>query len=162
MPESIGLEIIFQLCATVVLILVIKKFTYKAYLEMMAKRTKTVNDNIMTAENNKILSEEELAIVLKEKEEIKSTKKDILNTTLKEAIVEKEEIIKETKEQARTIISKANAEVEKDKLRIQNELSGEVMDLVSLVAEKFVAERLSKEDENKMIEDAIMKVTNGK
>ena len=108
------------------------------------------------------LSEEELAIVLKEKEEIKSTKKDILNTTLKEAIVEKEEIIKETKEQARTIISKANAEVEKDKLRIQNELSGEVMDLVSLVAEKFVAERLSKEDENKMIEDAIMKVTNGK
>ena len=50
----------------------------------------------------------------------------------------------------------------KKKLRIQNELSGEVMDLVSLVAEKFVAERLSKEDENKMIEDAIMKVTNGK
>ena len=90
------------------------------------------------------------------------TKKDILNTTLKEAIVEKEEIIKETKEQARTIISKANAEVEKDKLRVQNELSGEVMDLVSLVAEKFVAERLSKEDEDKMIKDAIAKVSNGK
>jgi len=162
MAESIGLEVIFQLCATVVLILVIKKYTYKAYLEMMDKRTKTINDSITTAESNKVLSAKELEIVLKEKEEIKAGKKDILNATLKEATVEKEGIIKESKEQARAIISKANEEIEKDKLRIQGELSGEVMDLVSLVAEKFVSERLSKEDEDKMIKDAIAKVSNGK
>ena len=71
MAESIGLEVIFQLCATVVLILVIKKYTYKAYLEMMDKRTKTINDSITTAESNKVLSAKELEIVLKEKEEIK-------------------------------------------------------------------------------------------
>ncbi len=154
------LHVVMQLAATIILFYIIHKYAYKSYLVYMEKRTTHINGSIDRADENLKLSEVELAKFQNERNELRDEKNNILSTTSKEAIIEKETIIKNSKERARLIIAKGNEELEKERSIVEGEISAEVMELVSLVSKKFVESTISKEDELKMINNAIEQVTN--
>ncbi|MGL5021625.1 MAG: hypothetical protein ACRC5R_06350 [Mycoplasmatales bacterium] len=152
--------IIMQLLATLFMVLFLKKKTYKMYLDYMNRRTNFVNEAIETADVNKKSSEEVLKGLQDEKEEIKSTKKELYNEVIKEGNLEKNVIINDAKSRARQILEKAQKEVESEKDGVARELSEDVFDYASLVASKFMISSMTKEDEEKLIQEAISKVSN--
>ena len=152
--------VIMQLLATLIMVLFLKKKTYQMYLDYMDKRTNFVNEAIETADVNKKSSEEVLKNLQDEKEEIKSTKKELYNEVVKEGNLEKHIIIDDAKARARQILEKAQKEVESEKEGVARELSDDVFDYVTQVAAKFMVSSMTKEDEEKLIQEAISKVSN--
>ncbi len=152
------IEIIITIGGTTLLILLLAKYTQPAFKEYIAKRKAYINSTVeKTAEDGK-KAELKLQEVTQREQEIKSKKAEILDRAKDEAATEKSSIIKASKEEARLIIEKANAEVEQDKKRVQDELSAEMMELVNAVSAKFIAQNITEEEEMQLINQAIGKV----
>ena len=152
--------VVMQLAATLLLVLFIKKKTYKMYQEYMQKRTSYVNDAITTASENKTQSEILKKELDDEKREVKATKQSLYNEAVREGNLEKEEIITDAKVRAREILEKATNDVEAQKIHVANEISADVFDYVSQVAAIYIGENMTKEDELKLINQAVEKVAN--
>lgn len=150
--------VVMQIAATIILVLFIKKWTYSAYVEYMQKRKDTVNGNIEDARNK----QEQAAFILSEleaeKKELKLKKMEILASSEEEAKKEKNIIIAEAKERAHALLEKAQIEIEQEKLQVQEELSNEVIQMATLVAEKFLVDAIDAEDNNAMMNQALKKV----
>lgn len=151
------IKMIISLGATLLLILfVIKNFQdpYKAY---MAKRKEYVNGAIDESTKNAKETAQKLKDVSALEADIKSKKSEIIDRAKDEAMAEKTEIIKNSKEEARRIIEKANEEIAHDKKRVQNEISGDMVELVNLVSAKFIAQNITEEEDMNLINNAIGK-----
>ncbi len=158
--ENLNYAFIFQILSTILLVVLVRKWTYAMYVEYMAKRTETVNASINEAVDNK----EKTASVLKEVEaqqkELTERKQEIIAATSKEARAEKDEIINESKVKARELIDSANKQIENERMAVENELASEVMDLVSLVSEKFLTDQIENQDMDTLIMQALNEVKN--
>ncbi len=158
--ENLNFVLISQLLSTVLLVYLVRKWTYSMYVEYMQKRTETVNGSINEAINNKEQTAKILEDIEAEKLDITSRKQEIIAATSKDARLEKEEIINESKVKARELIDSANKQIENERQAMESELASEVMELVSLVSEKFLIEQLENQDTNKLIEQALKEVVN--
>lgn len=158
--ENIDFALIAQLISTVILVLLVRKWTHKMYTEYMDKRTESVNSSI----NNAIDNESKTAKVLKdveaEKQDLTTRKQEIIAVTAKEARAEKEAIINDSKQKARELIEAANVQIENDRKSVEGELAGEVMELVSLVSEKFLTDQVKNQDTDSLIQQALNEVIN--
>jgi F-type H+-transporting ATPase subunit b len=152
--------VVMQLAATLLLVLFIKKKTYKMYQEYMQKRTSYVNDAITTASENKEQSEVLIKVLDDERNEIKVNKQALYNDAVREGNLEKDQIITDAKVRAREILEKASNDVESQKTQVENEISADVFDYVSQVAAIYIGENMTKEDELKLINQAVDKVAN--
>ncbi len=140
---------------TLVLILIIKKFTYKNFLEYLDKREEFVNGSIENAK-----TENENAIVAhqgakEEKDKIMASRRDILEDANKVANLEKDQIILNTKVQSKKMLETAENRIENEKIKAQEELASELMDMVTLVSSQYIKNNISQEAENKLIKEAI-------
>ena len=150
-----------QLIAIIVTFLIIKKFGYKSFKAVMDARKSFIEDSISSAAESKLEATELKLVAATERDEVRQNKKLIIDEAHKNAKKEAEGIVQKSKDNAKNIITKAHSDIEQEKITVQAELSGDVMDLVSLVSAKFIAGNISKEVEESMINDAIALVSNG-
>ncbi len=152
------IEMIISLGATLLLILFVSKKLQGPYQEYMAKRKEYVNSAIDESRRNATESAAILEEVSALEADIKSQKSEIIDRAKDEAMAEKTEIIKNSKEEARRMIEKANEEIANDKERVQSEISGDMVELVNLVSAKFIAQNITEEEDMALINNAIGKV----
>ncbi len=152
------IEIVISLGATLLLILFVSKKLQGPYQEYMAKRKEYVNSAIDESRRNATETAQKLEEVSALEADIKSQKSEIIDRAKDEAMAEKTEIIKNSKEEARRMIEKANEEIANDKERVQNEISGDMVELVNLVSAKFIAQNITEEEDMALINNAIGKV----
>ncbi len=147
--------IIFQLVASIGLFLIIRKYAWPGFKQSILERGKYINKTLDEAEKIKAES-----VAAKDKyeievNEIKNAKKEIFASTTKEANLQKEQIINESKQRGREIIEKSKQEAELSIEMIENQIQKEMMMYVNEVSSKFISEKISDEEELKMIEEAI-------
>ncbi len=147
--------IIFQLFATIGLFLVIKIKAWPGLKESILERSNYINQTLDDAESLKAEGVETKEKYEAELNEVKSTKKDIYAQAAKEASVQREITIQESKERGREIIEKSKEEAELSKVMIESQIQKEMLAYVNEVAAKFISEKISDEEELKMIEDAV-------
>ncbi len=147
--------IIFQLIATIGLFLIIKVKAWPGLKDAILARGQYINQQLDDAENIKAESVETKQQYETELNEVKNTKKDIFAQAAREASLQKEQTITESKVRGREIIEKSRVEAEQSKEMIENQIQKEMMLYVNEVAAKFISEKISDEEELKMIEDAV-------
>lgn len=159
---SINTEIVLQLIATAILIAIITKFAYPMINQYLDNRANYINESIETTTKNKELSQNELASLKTEKKEFSTKATEMEKQIRNEAIVEKNVIIGQSKEQAKVIIQKATEEVNSQIADVETELMASAYDLVAEAAKLYLSKELTEEDDMKLINEAISKVQSAK
>jgi len=156
---QIGL--IFWTCLVFcILLFLLKKFAWKPILSAVKERESKIEEALESAENAKL----EMAKLKSQNEDMK-----------KEALAEREAMMKEAKEikagiiadakgeakaEADRIIESARAEIKAEKAAAMSEIKSQVATLSIDIAEKIVKKELSADDKQKALVDGLIEDVN--
>lgn len=148
-------SIIGTLLNTLILFLVIKHFLFdkvNAILEARKNEVeKTYEDADEALKNAKELETEYTEKLAGAKEE----SAEIIRNATKKAQLRSDEIIGEAKNEAHGIMTKANADIEKEKKRAVNQIKDEISDIAVSIAEKVVSKEIDPKTHEELIESFI-------
>lgn len=151
-------EIVFQLIATAILLYLMYKKVFPNFRKYLNERKNFVNSTLEeTKETRKRVKE-----IRQEKEEelenLKSSHDEIMESYQKEATLQADGIVEDARQRSRYLLEKNASDIEQEKNSVRQELSSEVLDTSILVAERFLGEKITDEDEMNMIKQALAEV----
>ena len=146
---------LFTLANTIALFLVMKKFLFAPILKMIADRQAEIDVIYQEAESTR-----EQANAMKEDY---SQKLEAANETsqriVQEAVIRgqnrEEEIIRDARSQATSIIDKAYADIAQEKKKALNDAKDEISGMAMAIAEKVVGRSLDEADQQRLVEQFI-------
>lgn len=149
------IQIGFQLFNGIVLAVALTYLLYKPVKGFMQKRTEEIQGSIENAgttmtKANSLIAEYESKIKEIEKERV-----EILEAARIEAAEERKQILQEAKQEADDMKQRSLDVVSKDKKRLAEESRLHIIELSSLIAEKYVAKNMDDEKQSKYLEDMI-------
>lgn len=148
------LDMLVQIAATLILVLIVKKFFWGRITDFLEKRKQ-----IMETEMESAKKENEEAKVLKEKHEfeynqLKQESKQYLDNAKIKADQERKRILVEAKENANEILERTQREIEAEKIKAKAELKKEAVELAALMAEKIVSKEIDESSyQNLLVDD---------
>jgi F-type H+-transporting ATPase subunit b len=147
-----------QLINTLILFFFLGKLLFKPLTEFMDKRSEKIKGQIDFAR-----AEEEKALKLKEEYEAKLQKIQeeadaIIKEAREKALKKENSIIEEARKESEMIRKRALAEIEREKAKAQDEMKKEIIEIASLIAEKFIAASIDEEKQKALIDEAISKM----
>ncbi|MFA4930360.1 MAG: F0F1 ATP synthase subunit B [Patescibacteria group bacterium] len=151
-----------QILNFTVLLVILNYFLYKPILKTLREREQKVKKSI--EDSHKI--EEELLKVAKEREEKLKTAKVEASHIIKESQTTgaeaREKIIQVAKAEAEQIIAKAALESNQAAAEIKNEVLAELVDIVISVTEKVLDQKITNEEDKKLISKSIKSIIKNK
>ena len=153
-------EILMQMVNFLILLWLMKKFLYKPLISFLDKREKEIEENIQSAENNKLESEK---IIEQQKTALKETYKETkeIRKKAEEAnLQEHQKIMNTAKKEAEDLLTKTKAQLNLDVLKIKNDLKQDVGELAVNLSEKLIETSLDKEKSQNIIKTYLEKVKN--
>ena len=152
---SIDWTLVFMLCNTLILFLLMKHFFFKPVKKMIDSRQKEVeniyeeaNKAQTDAQNLKSEYEKHLSGAREEANEI-------VNLAQKRAQTRSDEIIKEAHDKSAAMIAKADEEIKLERTKVLNDVKGEISNMAVMIAEKVVEKDINSQDHEKLIEQFI-------
>ncbi len=147
-----------QIVATIVLFIAVTKFVWKPYNEMLQKRKEYVLSEINDIEaKKKSIYEQEASAKQNYLDVQKRTSQMLLD-----AKQQSEMIISESKVEAKNkydnTIKEAQEEITKMKLKMQNEMASENVNLIMSAAEQLTMKNIDSADNKKFVEDFLKKI----
>ncbi len=139
----------------VILLLVLKKFTWKPILMALDQREAAIRESLEKAEKakedaQKVLDANQANLAKAEEES-----KQIINQSRAYAEKLKEQILQESKEQAKKLLEDATSEIERQKDAAFDELKSQIAEIAVQAAEKILRESLDKEAQKKLVDKYI-------
>lgn len=145
--------IIGVLLNTLILFLIFKHFLFapvnKIIDERKAQVSKTYEDANSALEKAKNMESEYTERLAKAKEE----SAELVKTASKKAQLRSEEIISGAKTEAAGIISKANADIERERKRAMGSIKDEISDIAVNIAGKIIGKEVSSDEEQDRLID---------
>lgn len=140
------LDMIIQIAATLILVLIVKHFFWSKITDFLQKRKTIMDNELESAKKENILAKE-----LKEKNEaeyneLKIKSKGMLDSAKQKAEQERLRILAEAKNDADGILVRTKKEIEAEKIKAKAALQKEVVDLAAIMAEKIIKQEV---DESK-------------
>lgn len=149
---------IAQICATIVLILVVRFRFWNIVTDFIAKKSTAMNESIQKKEEAIKEAEE----IQKASCELKEASKVEANRIIEEAKAigqnEANEIIKQAQKEIAYEAEVASNEIKKERIEAEKEIRNEIIDVAYCLAEKMVAKDLKNEDNDKMINEFLDKI----
>jgi len=135
-----------------VLVIVLKKYAYKPFLAVLEKRRKEIEAGVAKSQE----AEKSLAKIREMSEEIKSVgekkAKEAIAAAQGKAKEKAAQILAAGEEEKQKIIQSARAAMEKELADSRERRQKEAVDLAMAVSEKFLTEKITKEQDKKLIE----------
>lgn len=148
-------HIIIQMCATLILFFVVRKWLWKPITELLEKRRELINKELIEAKNKNLsacnLELETKNAYLKLKEESKA----IINEAIKTANLEKEAIIAEAKKEANRRLERADLEIKNEINDAKNQVKNEIVDIAFMISQKIVGKEISKNTYQDLVNEII-------
>ncbi len=149
------IQVGIQLVNTLILCFALYKILYKPVLAFLNQRKQTIADNISNAET-KLSQAEELKSQYEQKlSEIEQERAEILEKARLEAKAQGEKIIDEANEEASTLKKRAETDIKRDKEKAKDEIKNQIIEVSSLLSGKFIAAKITKEEQDKLVDSAI-------
>lgn len=138
-------DLLIQLCATVLLFVVVRFFLWAPITNILEQRRTAIDkalEDAKEARNNAKQLEQELADkLLESKQQIKA----LLDKAEKDGNLRRESIINEAKEEARMRLENLEIELKQEKNKMQAEIRKEIVDIAFMAAEKIVAKEINQD-----------------
>ncbi|NLZ39200.1 MAG: ATP synthase F0 subunit B [Firmicutes bacterium] len=149
------LQIGIQLLNAIILAVALTFILYKPVKEFLRKRTEGIQSKIVEADET-MAKANELIVEYEEKlKNIDKEREEILETARLKAAEESKIILEEARREAFEIKKRSLASVAEDKERLKEETRLYIIELASLMAEKFIKQSIDAEIQDKLFEEAL-------
>lgn len=150
---------IWTVVTFIVLLLILKKVAWKPILSALDKRENDIKEALEQAEKakdeaKKILDENQANLAKAEEES-----KKIIEQSLNYAESLKEQMIKDSKEQAKRIVDDASSEIQRKQDAAFTELKGQIAEIAINAAEKIIRESLDAQKSKQVIDKYLKEVS---
>jgi len=150
---------IWTVITFILLLLILKKVAWKPILTALDKRESDIREALAQAEkakdDAKQILEQNQANLAKAEEESKK----IINQSRTYAETLKEQLIKDSKEQAKKIVDDASLEIQRKQDIAFEELKGQIAEIAVSAAEKIIRESLDAQKSKQVIDKYLNDVT---
>lgn len=160
MEEKTGLAVILpdlnetipMLIAFIILVIVLAKFGWPVFEDMLAKRERTITEALEKSEEARIESERVLAEYQEQLADAKSQAAKLIADAKETGEAMRADITAKAQEEANSMIEKARVAIEAEKQAAMSELQNTVADLSVDVASRLVSTDLSDAEHRAIIE----------
>jgi len=154
-------DIVFQLVAFLLLMLLLKKFAWGPLMGIMKERENHIANEIESAEQSRLetkkLLEEQRELLKESRNEAAS----LIESAKKQAEMQREEIMALAKAEADRLKESAKVEIEQQKEQAVAAIREQVASLSVLVASKVIEKEITEADQAKFINDIIQEAGKG-
>jgi len=144
-----------QLINTCILVFALNKILYKPVKTFLHNRREKINENIETVDT--LLSNAEMLKGWYE-EKMKAAEFDrneIIDEAKKRAAGMESQIIAEAKAEAKAIKERAMQEIQLEQENSLDEMKRQIIDISTMIAERYVQEKMDAQTSNKLLNEAI-------
>ena len=144
-----------QLCSTLVLFLLMKKFLWKSVKAFLDARAEKMQSDLAESEQAK---QEALADRKKAQEELEGASakgEQIVEAAVKQAKDEKESILQEAGKQAEALQKKAQEQIENERQQMYDGMSKEMVEVAMTAVEKLVGTKDTTDLDRQAIEEFV-------
>lgn len=156
--EFVKWEMIFQGLATLIILWFLYKKLFPNFQNYLEKRKDYINQKIQKTEEDSKEAEKLKAEKEQDLQNLKQSHKEILENYKKEATVKADELVGNAKAKVSYLLEKNTKELEQEKQEAESKISTELLDLSTVIAEKFLKEKVSEKQDMNLIEEAIKEV----
>ncbi|MBN2540163.1 MAG: F0F1 ATP synthase subunit B [Bacilli bacterium] len=140
------LDVVIQIGATLVLVLVVKFFFWGKITDFIQKRHELMEEEMTSAKNAN-----EKALALQEKtdqeyQDIREKSKDIIDSARKRVEEERDIILEKAKAEAKDLMEQAQMEIELEKKKAESDIRKEAVNLATLMASKIIEKEINESD----------------
>lgn len=151
-------EIIVTICNTLITFLIVKKFLFKPVRKMLAAREEEVQNMYSAAEKTQTEAERLRSEYTEHLAKAKAEAAEIVGSATRRATVRSEEILKDSAQQAASMVKKAETNIALERQKAMNEIKDEIAGLSVMIASKVVEKDINEADHERLISDFISKV----
>lgn len=149
------MQIAIQLVNTCILCFALSKLLYKPVTKFLNARKERVANQIDTAQN-RLNEAEALKAEYEEKlKNIEVEKNTILEKARVQAKANGQQIVAEAKAEAENIHTRAMTDIKREEEKAKDEIKKQIIEVSSLVSGKFIAAKMTEEEQNKLVDDTI-------
>lgn len=148
-------QIGLQLLNGIILAVVLTYILYKPVKEFMRKRTERILSNKEAADTTMTKANALVKEYDKKIKEIEQERIQIIEAARLDADEERKRILEEAKQTAEAMKQRSLQSVSEDKKRLEEESRLRIIELSSLIAEKYVAKNMDDKTQSKYLEDMI-------
>ena len=147
------IQIAIQLVNTCILCFALSKLLYKPVTKFLNARKERVANQIDTAQN-RLNEAEALKAEYEEKlKNIEVEKNTILEKARVQAKANGQQIV--AKAEAENIHTRAMTDIKREEEKAKDEIKKQIIEVSSLVSGKFIAAKMTEEEQNKLVDDTI-------
>ena len=150
-------DMVMTLISTVLIVLFAKHFFWDKILAFVKKRQDLIQDNIDSSEDLK-----KAALAQKEKYDVQMQHAGqdahvIIETARVNATQQKKEILDQANSEAARIKAKAQEDIDRDRLKAQDEMKEAISDVAIEAAKKLVDKEMDESTQRKFVDDFLAK-----
>lgn len=151
---------IVQLCSTLVLFLLMKKFLWKSVKKFMNAREEKMQSDLAASAQAKQDALGDRQKALNELQEASSRSKQIVDAAVQQAKDEKTNILAQANQEADAVRKKAQEQIESERQDMYRSMQKEMVDVAMAAAGKLIGEKSNEEMDRKAV-DAFVKEAAG-
>lgn len=152
------ITMLVQLCSTLVLFLVIKKFLWKSVVNMLETRAEYMQAELTKADELKAEAEKmnsEAKVTIKE---AGNTARELVENAKTESAQLKDKLMKEAKAEADNKLDSARRQIEQERNQMRADVAKEIVDVAMAATEKLLVDKTTTEDDRKAVEKFVKDV----
>lgn len=149
------MTMLVQLCSTLVLFLLMKKFLWKSVKNFLDVRADKMQSNLAESEQAKQDALTDRQKALEELQGASARGEKIVEAAVKQAKDEKESILLEAGKQADALRKKAQEQIESDRQQMYDGMSKEMVEVAMSAVEKLVGSKDTSDMDRKAIEEFV-------
>ena len=135
-----------------ILFILLRIFLFKPINKMKADRTRTIQDNLDSAEKAKTEAEELRQQYEESISEAKEKANQIIMKAHEDAESERSAIIRKSQEEAEKIVADADKTIENERKRVLRQAQSEIADLAIEAASKIIGENVDDEKNRRLVD----------
>ncbi|MCR4639769.1 F0F1 ATP synthase subunit B [Ruminococcus sp.] len=144
--------IIEAVANVLILFILLRIFLFKPINKMKSERTRTIQDNLDSAEKAKTEAEELRQQYEDSISEAKEKANQIIMKAHEDAESERSAIIRKSKEEAERIVADADKTIENERKRVLRQAQSEIADLAIEAASKIIGENVDDEKNRRLVD----------
>lgn len=149
---------IWTLITFVILVVILKRYAFGPLQRVIDNRRNEILKNIQAAEDNRREAGRLLAEYKQSIADAKHEAEDIVERARKVGETTRVEIVSDAKEHARKEVDDARAQIQRETRKAVREIRDQVADLAILAAEKVTASAISREDQVRLLDEAVSEI----
>ncbi len=148
-------DFLIQICATIILFVVVRFFFWKPITNILEARRKNMDEQLeeamqMKKDNAKLQLELD-----RQMSEAKEQIKELMDKAQKESNLLREEIINQAQKEARERLANLEVELEQEKSKYEKQIKKEIVDIAFLAASKIVSKEVDREKYLDVVDDLL-------